>query len=167
MSLVIMVAVMIEVELSDDEVALCHLVGRNRALIARAAGVVDAKMGGQNGSDADVLGFMGEYAFAKHFNVFPDCGLCPRSGSADGILQGYRYDIKATTYPNGRLLCTKKDNPDVDMYVLVIVQEPLVKIIGYAFKADLRKDDNLIDLGRGEGYGMSQDQLRAFKWFED
>ena len=53
------------------------------------------------------------------------------------------------------------------MYVLVIVQEPLVKIIGYAFKADLRKEGNLIDLGRGEGYGMSQDQLRAFKWFED
>ena len=154
---------MIKVELSHDEIALCHLIGRNRALIARSAGVVDAKLGKQNGPEADVLGFMGEYAFAKHFNVFPDCGLCPRSGSADGVLKQYKYDIKTTKYPNGRLLCTKKDNADVDMYVLVVVNEPVVNIIGYAFKEDLRKESNLIDLGHGEGYGMNQNQLREFK----
>ena len=34
-----------------------------------------------------LLGFMGEYAFAKHFNLFPDIGWSP-SGSADGVLQG-------------------------------------------------------------------------------
>ena len=152
-----------KITLSPDEIAIAHLIGRNRSLIARSANVKDVKMGDQDGAEADVLGFMGEYAFAKHFNVFPDLGLVPRSGSADGILKGYKYDIKTTKYINGRLLSTIKDNDDVDMYVLVVVDEPIVKIIGYAFKEELRKESNLIDLGHGKGYGLNQEQLREFK----
>jgi hypothetical protein len=154
---------MIKIKLEPDEIAVCNLIGRNRALIARSSGVKDVKMGNQDGAEADVLGFMGEYAFAKHFNVFPDLGLVPRSGSADGILKGYKYDIKTTTYKNGRLLSTIKDNDDVDMYVLAIVEEPFVFVAGYAFKDELRKESNLIDLGHGKGYGLNQEQLREFK----
>jgi hypothetical protein len=154
---------MIKIKLEPDEIAVCNLIGRNRALIARSSGVKDVKMGDQDGAEADVLGFMGEYAFAKHFNVFPDLGLVPRSGSADGILKGYKYDIKTTTYKNGRLLSTIKDNDDVDMYVLAIVEEPFVFVAGYALKDELRKESNLIDLGHGKGYGLNQEQLREFK----
>ena len=154
---------MIKIKLEPDEIAVCNLIGRNRALIARSSGVKDVKMGNQDGAEADVLGFMGEYAFAKHFNVFPDLGLVPRSGSADGILKGYKYDIKTTTYKNGRLLSTIKDNDDVDMYVLAIVEEPFVFVAGYALKDELRKESNLIDLGHGKGYGLNQEQLREFK----
>lgn len=120
-------------------------------------------MGDQDGALADVHGMMAEYAFAKHFNVFPDMGLTPRSGSADGFLNGFRYDVKATTYKNGRLLCNLKDNPDVDMYVLCVIDEPYVNIIGYSMKKDLRQDENLIDLGHGKGYGLNQEQLSKFK----
>lgn len=152
-----------KVKLEPDEVLICHMLGRNRSLIARSSKVKDAKMGDQDGSLADVHGMMAEYAFAKHFNVFPDMGLTPRSGSADGLLNGFNYDVKATTYKNGRLLCTLKDNPDVDMYVLCVIEEPYVNIIGYSMKKDLRQDENLIDLGHGKGYGLNQNQLTSFK----
>ena len=153
----------IRVKLEPDEVLICNMLGRNRSLIARSANVKDAKIGDQDGSLADVYGMMAEYAFAKHFNVFPDMGLTPRSGSCDGILKGFRYDVKATTYKNGRLLCTLKDNPDVDMYVLCIIDEPYVEIVGYSMKDDLCNKKNIKNLGHGEGYVLEQKDLCKFK----
>lgn len=151
------------VKLQPDEILICEMLGRLRSLIARGAGVKDAKVGTQSGSEADVMGMKAEYAFAKHFNVFPDMGLSPRSGSADGSVKGYAYDIKSTSYRTGRLLATKKVNPDVDIYVLCIVVEDEVDIKGYAMKEDLIKESNLTDLGHGQGYCMEQSELKLFK----
>lgn len=151
------------VELQADEVTVCQMLGRMRSLIARSAGVKDVKMGTQDGSEADVIGMMAEYAFAKRFNTFPDMGLTPRSGSADGIYNGKRYDVKATTYLTGRLLCTLKHNADIDVYVLAIVDKNKVIFPGFALAKELRHDDNLTDLGHGKGYALTQDKLRLFK----
>lgn len=148
--------------LQPDEVTVCQMIGRMRSLIARSSGVKDAKMGDQDGAEADVIGMMAEYAFAKQFNVFPDLGLSPRSGSADGVVKGKRYDIKATTYKTGRLLCTVKDNPDVDVYILAIVSGNEIDIAGWEYKENLRKEENLIDLGHGKGYALTQDKLQKF-----
>lgn len=154
---------LVEVKLDHDEIAVCQLLGRMRSLIARSANVHDAKIGDQDGADADVIGLMAEFAFAKRFNCFPDLGLKPRSGSYDGRINGKRYDIKATKHKNGRLLCTMKDNPDVDIYVLAIVDQPVVRLVGYASKDELRHEGNLIDLGHGKGYAMTQDKLQQFR----
>tara|TARA_A200000159_G_scaffold78618_1_gene72876 strand:+ start:231 stop:695 length:465 start_codon:yes stop_codon:yes gene_type:complete len=151
------------VKLNPDEVLICEQLGRMRSIIARSSGVKDAKVGDQNGSEADVMGMKAEYAFAKKFNTFPDLGLTPRSGSADGKLKGFAYDVKSTTYKSGRLLATKKENPDVDMYVLCIVDNSEVDIKGYAFKDELIKESNLKNLGHGQGYCLDQDKLRVFK----
>jgi hypothetical protein len=148
--------------LQPDEVTVCQMIGRMRSLIARSSGVKDAKMGDQDGAEADVIGMMAEYAFAKQFNVFPDLGLSPRSGSADGVVKGKRYDIKATTYKTGRLLCTVKDNPDVDVYILAIVSGNEIDIAGWEYKENLRKEENLIDLGHGKGFALTQDKLQKF-----
>ena len=75
------------ITLQPDEVQVCQMVGRMRSLIARGNGVRDAKMGNQDGAEADVMGMMAEYGFAKKMNVFPDLGLVARwSGSADGVM---------------------------------------------------------------------------------
>jgi hypothetical protein len=153
----------VKVTLQPDEITVCQMLGRMRSLIARSSGVKDAKIGSQDGSEADVIGMMAEYAFAKRFNTFPDMGLTPRSGSADGVFNGKRYDVKATTYKNGRLLCTLKHNPDVDVYVLAIVDSNTVHFSGFAMATDLRQEQNLTDLGHGKGYALTQDKLRAFK----
>ena len=101
------------VDLNPSEVLVCELIGRMRSHIARASQVKDQKIGQQDGSEADVMGMKAEYAFAKQFNVFPDLGLTPRSGSCDGKipLKDFRvvsYDIKSTHIRNGHLLATKK-----------------------------------------------------------
>jgi len=152
-----------KIKLAADEVTVCQMLGRMRSLIARNSGVKDAKIGDQDGAEADVLGVMAEYAFAKKFNTFPDLGLTPRSGSADGVLNGKRYDIKSTTYKTGRLLSTMKVNPDVDIYVLAVVDGNEVDLVGWAKKEELIKDENIVNLGHGKGYALTQDKLNIFK----
>jgi len=151
------------VHLSHDEVQVCQIIGRMRSLVARGNGVKDAKMGNQNGAEADVMGVTAEFAFAKHFNVFPDFGLSPRSGSADGMLHGIPYDIKSSEYQNARLLSTTKVNPDVDFYALCVVRSPIVEIKGWAWKKELIQETNKINLGHGVGYAIEQTLLRNFE----
>lgn len=150
------------VKLTYDEIEICKTIGEKRSLIARAAHVKDQKIGNQNGVEADIQGMIGEFAFAKQFNVFPDFGLSPRSGGYDGICGGLRYDIKSTKYKSGRLLCTRKYNKDVDVYVLAIVDVPEVNLVGFAYSSQLINPDNLINLGHGLGYALDQYELIKF-----
>jgi len=160
------ITILMVIELNDFDMLVCNLIGRLRALTSRFLGVHDAKIGPQSGIDGDIVGMMGEWAFAKWRNVFPLLDLNPRSGSYDGILDGFRYDIKATEYKTGRLICTLKENPDIDIYVLAIVDRKAntVYFPGFARKRDLRRDENITDLsGRGKGYALDQDKLTRFK----
>lgn len=154
-----------KIKLEPDEITVCQTIGRMRSLIARSHGVQDAKIGDQDGAEADVHGMMAEYAFSKRFNTFPDLGLTPRSGSADGILNGKRYDIKSTTYKTGRLLSTMKVNPDVDVYVLGIITNNEVDFVGWASKEELIREENIVSLRKGlaSGYALTQDKLNRFK----
>jgi hypothetical protein len=151
------------VELKQDELTVCEVIGRLRSLISKCSNLKDTKMGAQNGMESDVMGVIAEYAFAKCFNTFPDFGLTPRSGSCDGVYKNYRYDIKSTKYKNGQLLSTLKVNKDVDLYVLAIVDNNSVNFVGYVLKDELIKKENIKDLGRGLGYCLEQTNLRPFK----
>jgi hypothetical protein len=153
----------VKLTLKPDEVQICQLIGGLRSLIARSSGVKDAKIGTQDGAEADVMGFMAEYGFAKLMNTFPDLGLTPRSGSPDGVTpSGNRYDIKASKHPNARLLSSLKVNPDIDVYVLCVVDGVNLDYKGWAWKRDLIKQGNIINLGHGEGYALNQDSLTKF-----
>jgi hypothetical protein len=152
-----------KVTIDTLELELCQFIGRKRSEIARSNNVKDAKIGDHDGVDADIQGFIAEYAFAKHFNLFPDFGLGPRSGSFDGITnKGTRYDIKSTKHENGNLLSTLKVNPDIDVYVLAHVQSQTVNFIGWAKKEELIREENIKDLGHGKGYFLSKNKLRKF-----
>lgn len=150
------------VKLTDAEILMLTVLGGMRSIVARSAGVVDAKMGSQDGMSADVDGLMGEYAFCKWKNIFPDLVPSPRTGSADCVSKGQRIDIKSTRYSTGRLLATLKDNPDVDIYVLAIVKDKEVDFVGWATKSELCSEENIKDLGHGKGYCLEQSQLRKF-----
>lgn len=151
------------VTLSDAEILVCRTLGAMRSIVARAANVKDAKIGDQSGADGDVDGMIGEYAFCKLFNVFPDIVPAPRSGSYDAIMvskkRKVRVDVKTTRYKNGRLLATKKGNSDVDVYVLATLIGNEVTFVGWAKRDVLCVDANLTDLGHGKGYGMDQKSL--------
>lgn len=149
-----------KVRLDDKEVSLCKYIGTLRSSIARSNGVVDAKIGNQDGVEADIQGFKAEYAFAKANNLFPDFGLSPRSGSYDGVTRNNnRYDIKSTSHKKGNLLSTLKINKDVDIYILAVVDNNIVDFVGWASKEALIKDENIKDLGHGKGYFLSRHKL--------
>ena len=153
---------MIVVELTDAEMLVIKMLGGMRSIVGRTAGVEDKKVANLSGLTIDEDGMMAEYAFCKHFNIFPDIVPGPRSGSCDCIYNGKRIDVKSTRYHSGRLLATLKDNPDVDVYVLGIIDGNTVTFPGYATKAQLCQEQNKVDLGRGVGYALEQDRLTAF-----
>ncbi len=152
------------VELDDFEVRLCEYIGELRSAIARKNNVFDAKIGKQSGVEADIQGFKAEYAFAKIYNLFPDFGLSPRSGSYDGKTRyGTRYDVKSTNRKEGNLLSTLKVNDDVDVYVLAYVNENVVDFIGWIDKTSFIKEENIKDMGHGKAYFFSRKELNSFK----
>lgn len=148
--------------ITDDLRVLASILGGFRSLVARNAGVKDAKIGKQAGMDGDQDGILAELIFAQWQNVWPDIGLVPRSGSADAVIKGKRIDVKSTRRPEGRLLATLKINPDVDIYVLAIISNDSVSFPGFALKSDLIQQSRIIDLGHGKGYAMEQSELRQF-----
>lgn len=155
---------MIEINLTDDEVMMCQHVGHLRSVLSRGNKVKDMKRTDMAGLDIDAQGVTAEYAVAKHFNVFFDLGLSPRTGSADGVMNGYSYDVKSTHHALGKLLATLKDNPDVDMYIMCITPDRwTVKMVGWCWKKELINKKNIKDLGYGKGYALEQNQLRPFK----
>lgn len=154
---------MVTITLRPSEMATCQIIGSMRSLVARGNSITDRKVGNQDGTLADIQGVVAEYAFAKKYNCFFDLGLEPRSGSADGTINGDRYDVKSTTYQSGKLLASLKVNPDVDRYVLAIVDKNKVSLIGWAYKNELIKEENLRDLGHGKGYCLEQTELHKFK----
>lgn len=154
---------MFTVELTDAEIIFCKTAAGLRTITARAANVKDAKMGDLSGLQMDEDGMIGEYAFCKKMNIFPDLIPGPRSGSYDCILMGKRIDIKTTRRKDGRLLATLKNNDDVDIYVLAIINENKVSFPGFALKKDLCSDGNRVQLGHGIGYGITQDKLRLWR----
>lgn len=155
---------MFTVILTDAEVMFCKMAAGLRALTNRASNTKDAKIGTLSGLQMDEDGLLGEYAFCKKMNIFPDLIPSPRSGSSDCILKGKRIDVKTTRRINGRLLATMKNNDDVDVYVLAIIDETGTKVSfpGYATKKGLCAPVNQVDLGHGIGYGLTQDELRAW-----
>lgn len=151
------------VEVTADMKLMASLLGGFRSLVNRGQGVKDAKIGPQDGMAADQDAIIGELAFAKLHNVWPDLSLCPRSGSADLVVKGKRIDIKSTRRKDGRLLSTTKTNSDVDVYVLAILEDHQVSFPGWAYADDLHTPERLTDLGHGPTYALNQSDLRPWK----
>jgi hypothetical protein len=154
---------MLSEPITNELMVWATMMGSLRSSCARDGGVTDRKMGDQNGVKGDIDGVLAELAFCKNRNVWPDLTIYRRSGMSDCILIGKRIDIKATRYPNGKLLATLKDNPDVDIYVLAIIHEDRIDFPGFATSRDLRREENKKNLGHGVGYVLDQSKLRQWK----
>lgn len=153
----------ITVNLNQSELAVCRIIGNMRSISARAGSVTDVQMGKNNPLDIDEDGVIGEYAFCKHWNIFFDPSVSPRSGSYDCLLHHRRFDIKTTRHKEGKLIATMKHNPDVDIYALAVLIGNTVLFPGYALQNDLCQESNITDLGYGSGYAMTQSQLTQWK----
>jgi hypothetical protein len=153
----------IVVQLTELETLSCRLIGNMKTISSRTQNVKDRQMGKQEAYETDEDGMIGEYAFCKHYNIFLDVSLSPRSGSYDCMYKSKRIDIKTTRVTNGRLIATTKKNPDVDIFVLAILEGNQVTFPGYALAAELYDESKLTNLGHGETYAIEQQDLRQWK----
>jgi hypothetical protein len=152
------------VNMSPPEAAIAQVLAVMRNTTARQNGVTDKQMGKQDPIEIDRDGILAEMAFGKAFNLYPDLTVYPRKGGADLIGRtGKKIDVKATRYKTGRLVIhIDKPVDEVDIYVLAIVDKDDVDLIGYIESVKAIRQENVRDLGHGEGYVIEQDDLKKF-----
>ena len=149
------------VDMNPAEVAIAQTLAVMRNAANRGHGVKDQQMGDQDPIEIDRDGILAEMAFGKAFNLWPDLSITPRHGGADLVGKGgKRIDVKATRYKSGRLLIhAGKEQGDVDVYVLAIVEKNAVRLVGYIDSHAALIDENLGDVGHGNTYVIEQDKL--------
>jgi len=150
------------VTLNAAEIRIVRWIGQQRLAANRAAGFTNLKVGPESEIDTETLGFAGELAFAKLFNVYPDFVIGARVGSADCERFGESIDVKTTKYPNGKLIAQlRKREFAADVYALMIVEWPTFRFVGFARGDDLLTPARVADLGHGDVYAIEQDELTA------
>lgn len=154
-----------QITLTEQELKTINILSNLRGLVARGANVTNLRVSEEKHQDVDFDGLIGEYAFCKIHNLFLDIVPTPRSGSYDCLFHDQRLDIKSTRYKNGVLLGHTERNPDIDVYVLAIIEGALVRFPGYALAEELYTERNLTTLGRYDKpvYALDQSRLRKFK----
>lgn len=119
------------------------------------------KMG--NGDDLliNLEGIGGEFAFCKLKNIYPDMTIDhPIPYDCYHNQLGF-IDVKSTKKPNGMLLVgTWKYRAIPDYYALMVGEFPTYEFVGYFPGSEVFKPYNLVNLGHGETYGISQDRLK-------
>jgi hypothetical protein len=151
------------VELTDTEMSICRMVGNMRTMVSRATSTRDQKIGPQSGINVDEDGAIAEYAFCKKFNIHFDLNIHTRAGSYDCVLKKKRIDVKSTRVRTGHLAVKLARNPDVDIFVLAIIDGNEVSFPGWANSEDVYQEHTIKDLGHGKGHCLTQDQLRKWK----
>jgi hypothetical protein len=155
----------IQITLNRAEQVLARYLAEERFNNARQKGKPNEKVGDQPDWYTDLNGIGGEIAVAKHFNAYPDTELdLYNLPDHDLIIKHKKVDVKTTKYSDGRLLATlKKKSDSVDVYILVTGEFPTYSIVKWCFSEELIHPDNIMNLGRGDGYALDQEMLRDFK----
>lgn len=115
----------------------------------------EKKVGGQSSLAVNVVGFGGELAFCRLFNVCPDLSVRAQSGTYDATLpNGMRIDVKTTMpdNPNLVVIATKKAG-ECDAYVLMECSATVpgrFTYIGFALATDVLHRARRADLGHGQ-----------------
>ena len=151
------------ITLNTAEQRLAKFVAKERHRHARQNGVTNRRMGPQSDEQTDLEGIAAEIAFARFANVYPDIDVDrDEYPPYDATLHdGRLVDVKATTYPTGRLIVAPwKDVDAVDAYVLVIGHFPSYRIAGAMEGYRLMRSHRMKDLGHGKVFVATQDELK-------
>jgi len=150
------------IELNELEQRIARHLAKKRHETDRQLGISNRRIGPQSDDDTDLEGIGAELAYCKAVNVYPDLATDYKSlPTEDAITRdGYRVDVKSTTYERGHLLATlgKAGNP-ADIYVLVVGRFPRYRIAGFMHVDELLQEERIKDLSHGPGYAARQDEL--------
>ena len=147
------------IRLTAAEMMLARFLARRRHQMARAAGRPNLKVGNQADSLTDLEGIGAEIAFAKLTNTYPDLDLGHTPVADTYLPDGRTVDVKTTKYPTGRLLAVKWKTTKVDLFALMIGPFPEYRFAGAMNSHDLLRPERITNLGHGDGFAATQDQL--------
>ena len=118
-------------------------------------------MGGGDDLLINLEGTGGEFAFCKLKNIYPDMTI-DHPIPYDCYINGVGYiDVKSTKKPNGMLLIgTWKYRAIPEYYALMVGEFPNYEFKGYFPGSEVFKPTNIVDLGHGATYGITQDRLK-------
>lgn len=153
------------INLTESEVHFLRTIASTRSYFSRKNNVVDQKFASdKSGFQIDFDGCLSEYAFCKWHNITFSLSFDNYTpGQPDCIYKNLTIDVKSTRLKSGRLVVKLNPAP-VDMYVLAIVQDDYTIFFpGYIRSEDLKKQENIRNLGTGDSYVLDQDQLLRFK----
>lgn len=154
-----------KVTLSRAEQLSCKVIAQLRFDNNRNSGTKNAKIGPQSDQDTDLEGIGAEFAFCKMLNLYPDFSINIRSSvketdSGDVTLHnGQTVDVKATKYPTGKLLAVPWKKPTTTYMALVVGTFPNYEFKGVMFSSELIKPSRLGNLGHGDTYIATQQEL--------
>jgi hypothetical protein len=149
-----------EVYLSKTEQKLAEYVAKKRYRYNRDNGIEDGKIGPQSAEMTDLNGIGGELAFCKAMNIYPDITTGDGQPKFDCVIGKSRWDVKTTTYPDGRLLVLPtKASKRCEFYALVTGRFPSYKIAGWTSAEEVFHSSTLMDLGHGMTHAIDQEEL--------
>jgi len=127
--------------------------------------IADRKIGTQSSEFTDIEGFAAELALCKWYGNYPHWQLTAQSRIDDGadvIINGWRIDVKVSKYFDARLLAAMhKKISGADIFVLMCGSATVYAPYGWCFTRDLMNYRTVTNLGYGNGYALTQQQLRA------
>lgn len=111
----------------------------------------------ENNWQIDIMGVMGEMAVSKAFKKFWN------PAATDGRLSGLegdveKFQVRSTGYSNGHLIMYEYDKSEAP-YILALVREPWVKLVGWMDLAGAREIGDARPSKTHMCYWMRQEQL--------
>jgi hypothetical protein len=108
------------INLSPKEISTCKKAASMRWQLARVSNVANQKKdASRSDGQLDELGVMAELCVHKLFNIEFDYTLSGIDTGADLYIGDYSIDVKATFYPDGKLIFKSNDYFKADASVLV------------------------------------------------
>lgn len=148
------------IELNDTEQRIADYLAKVRTASNNAIGVVNKKQGPQSDHETTLQGIGAELAFCRLFNIYPDLTNANGNNIDATLRSGETVDVKATKYPNGKMLVVRwKKLGDVSLYVLMVGTFPRYRCAGFFPSDQVLHPDRLVDLGHGPVYAVEQHEL--------
>ena len=125
--------------LSPGEIATATTIAGIRQGVNRERGITNQKAGPQDPITTELVGMLGELAFARWANVCPDLSTHLRAGTPDAVFRGYTVDVKSTRNPLGPLYVDPRPDKAPDVYVLVHIEYAACTLLGWVWRSELNE----------------------------
>ena len=154
-----------KVTLNEAEQRLARFVAAKRNEAAATAGRTNCRRADATDQEINVEGIAAEIALCKLLNCYPDLETAGPLPEYDALARtGVTVDVKATHYPNGRLLALPwKAGKAPDIYALMVGKFPTYRCAGIMRADELLAPERLTDLGHGKTYAAEQAELDDFR----